>query len=104
MARELADQRFDRSGQAQPALMKRGPLRQAREQVAKLAASSPQEPFIARHTHDRLDYAERDELRVREILRRAFPGLAGRKSSAVQSTAISSRSRSASIEAPLGRR
>lgn len=48
MPGELADQSFDRPGQAQPALMERGPLRQAREQVPKLAASSPQEPFIAR--------------------------------------------------------
>src|ERR1035441_156761 len=66
VARELADQRFDRPGQAQPALMKRGPLGQGREQVAKLAASSPQEPFIARHTHHRLGYTERDDLRVRD--------------------------------------
>jgi len=37
-------------------------------------------------------------------VRLAFPGLSGRRSSAAQNTAISSRSRSASIEAPLGRR
>src|ERR1700677_197474 len=64
VARELADQRFDRPGQAQPALMKRGPLGQAREQVPELAASGPQEPFIARDPHHRLSYTERDDLRV----------------------------------------
>jgi hypothetical protein len=30
--------------------MKRGPLGQVREQVAKLAASSPQKPFIVPRT------------------------------------------------------
>jgi hypothetical protein len=46
--------------------MKGGPLRQVWEQVAELAASSPQEPFIAGHAHHRLGYAESDDLRVRD--------------------------------------
>src|SRR5450759_1064103 len=37
--RELGDQRLDRPGQAQPALMEGGPLGQAGEQVAKLTTS-----------------------------------------------------------------
>ena len=40
---ELADHRLDRSRQTQPALVKRGPLRQAREQVPEPGGGRPAE-------------------------------------------------------------
>jgi hypothetical protein len=78
-------------------------LRQSGEQVAEPLAGDRQETLIGRDAHDRLGNTERDDLRVGPPLL-AFLAFSGRRSSAVQNTAISSRSRSASIVAPLGRR
>jgi hypothetical protein len=100
VARELGDQRLDAPGQAQPALVEGAALGQLREQVAEPMVSDGKEPLVGTDAQHRLSNAQRDDLRVGDPSL-AFPGRLGRRSSAVQNTAISSRSRSASIEAPL---
>src|ERR1039457_6906525 len=66
VARELADQALDHPGQAQPALVKRGPLRQLREQVRQTSGRDREEPGIGRDPHDRLRDRERDDLCVED--------------------------------------
>jgi hypothetical protein len=103
VARELGDQRLDRTRQPQSPLVIGRALGQLREQVREPMARERQEtlvdaiPSIARAMHSVTTSAS-------VILRLAFAARLGRRSSAVQNTAISSRSRSATIEALLGRR
>src|SRR4051795_12835291 len=100
---ELPDQRLDHLRQALAALPVTGPLRQPREQVPEPPGRHRQETLVGRDSHHRLrDQSATTSASV--ILRRAFSARSGRRSSAVQNTAISSRSRSASIVAPWGRR
>jgi hypothetical protein len=61
---ELADQALDHPGQSQPALVKCGPLRQPREQVAQTPGRDRQKPGIGRDPQQRLRDRERDDLRV----------------------------------------
>ena len=98
---EGRDHRLDRLGEPVAALVEARALGQRREQVAQALAGDPGKAGIGADAHDRLRHAEGDDLRVGQSAT-GVSWLLGRRSSAVQNTEVSSRSRSASIVAPFG--
>jgi hypothetical protein len=64
---ELGDQALDHRAQSQPALVKRGPLRQVREQVREPPRRDRKKPRIGRDPHDRLRDRERDDLLISDL-------------------------------------
>jgi len=65
--RELGDQCLDHDRQPEPALVKRGALRQARKEVPDLAARRGEEPWVRRDAHHRLRNAERHDLGIGDL-------------------------------------
>jgi len=101
VAGEGADQPLDRLGQAPAALVEAGLVGQLLEQGAQSPLCDGKELAVGGDIHHRLGDAEGGDLRVGQ----ASTGVLlpfGQAKSAVQNTAVSSRSRSASIVALLG--
>ena len=84
VARELADQALDHPGQSQPALVKRGPLRQLREQVRQTLARRPRGTWDRTGSPSSPARSQSVMTSASEILLLAFPARLGRRSSTVQ--------------------
>jgi hypothetical protein len=97
----LARERLDRLGEAVATPVEARTLGQVGEQMAQALCDDPGEALVRADSHDRLRDAEGDDLRVGQSATSVLLAL-GQRSSAVQNTAASNRSRSASIVALLG--